>query len=64
MPGKFVPDQVVEFSGDFLSPAGPFRILRKLPPDGGEPAYKVKGEREPFERVARESQLRVPERQG
>ncbi|WP_024280942.1 hypothetical protein [Xanthobacter sp. 126] len=58
MSRKYAIDQIVEFAGDFLSPTGLYRIIRALPADGGEPSYKVKGQRELFERVARESQLR------
>lgn len=48
----------VEFAAGFRTPAGRFRIIREMPPDNGEPSYRVKGENEAFERVARESQLR------
>ena len=31
-----------------------------MPHDKGEPSYRVKGEHEAFERIARESELRRP----
>jgi len=58
MSAKFKVDGWVEFAAGFRSPAGRFRIVRELPPDRGEPSYRVKGESEAFERVARESELR------
>ncbi|MFG1344909.1 hypothetical protein V5F59_08440 [Xanthobacter autotrophicus DSM 431] len=58
MKAKFKPDNWVEFAEGFRAPPGRFRILRELPPDRGEPSYRIKGEREEFERVARESELR------
>ena len=58
MSAKFKVDGWVEFITGFRSPAGRFRIVRELPPDKGEPSYRVKGENEAFERVARESELR------
>jgi hypothetical protein len=58
MSAKFKVDGWVEFVAGFRSPAGRFRIMRELPPDRGEPSYRIKGERETFERVARESELR------
>ncbi|MBB6307833.1 hypothetical protein [Xanthobacter tagetidis] len=58
MSTKFEIDGWVEFVAGFRAPAGRFRILRALPADRGEPSYRVKGERETFERVARESELR------
>lgn len=58
MSAKFKVDGWVEFITGFRSPPGRFRIVRELPPDNGEPSYRVKGEHEAFERVARESELR------
>jgi len=58
MNAKFKVDGWVEFVMGFRSPAGRFRIVRELPPDKGEPSYRVKGENVAFERVARESELR------
>lgn len=58
MVAKFKIDDRVEFVIGFRSPPGQFRIIRELPADRSEPSYRVKGERETFERVARESELR------
>ncbi|MDI4663553.1 hypothetical protein K9U40_04255 [Xanthobacter autotrophicus] len=58
MSAKFKVNGWVEFVTGFRSPSGRFRIIRELPPDRGEPSYRVKGESEAFERVARESELR------
>lgn len=58
MSAKFKVDGWVEFVTGFRSPPGRFRIVRELPPEKGEPSYRVKGEKEAFERVARESELR------
>lgn len=55
---KFKVDGLVEFVAGFRSPPGRFRIVREMPSDRGEPSYRVKGEKEAFERVARESELR------
>lgn len=55
---KFDVDGWVEFAAGFRSPPGRFRIVRELPSDSGEPSYRIKGENEAFERVARESELR------
>jgi len=48
----------VEFVVSLRAPPGRFRIVRILPPDRGEPSYRVKGDHEAFERVARDSELR------
>lgn len=57
---KFNADGLVEFVAGFRSPQGRFRIVRIMPDDKGEPSYRVKGEHEAFERIARESELRRP----
>lgn len=58
MSTRFKIDGWVEFVSGFRSPPGRFRIVREMPADGDEPSYRVKGEKEAFERVARESELR------
>ncbi|WP_127091597.1 hypothetical protein [Aquabacter cavernae] len=58
MSAKFKIDGRVEFVAGFGSPPGQFRIIRELPSERDEPSYRLKGEHEAFERVARESQLR------
>lgn len=55
---KFSANGWVEYVGGFRSPRGRFQILRIMPVDKGEPSYRVKGENEAFERIARESELR------
>jgi len=55
---KFKVDARVQFISGFRPPTGFFRIVRLLPPIEGEPCYRVKGDHEAFERVARESELR------
>lgn len=58
MSARFNVNGWVEFVVGFLAPPGRFRIVRVLPPDKGEPSYRLKGEHEAFERVARDSELR------
>ena len=61
---KFSIGQTVRFShGGYLSVAGrdDFKVTRLLPVEGSECEYRIKCVSEPFERVARESQLdRLP----
>ncbi|MEP9352190.1 hypothetical protein ABLE93_01185 [Xanthobacter sp. KR7-65] len=58
MQAKYKLNAQVEFVVGFRSPPGRFRVIRELPPERGEPSYRVKSEQEAFERVARESELR------
>lgn len=48
----------VEFIVGIRSPRGRFQIVRVMPSEQGEPKYRVKGEKEAFERIASESELR------
>ena len=61
---KYSVGQTVRFShGNYLSVAGhdDFKVTRLLPTEGSECEYRIKCAGEPFERVARESQLdRMP----
>lgn len=61
---KFSLGQTVRFSHNgYLSVGGrdDFKITRLLPVEGSEFEYRIKSAGEPFERVARESQLdRLP----
>ena len=61
---KFSIGQTVRFSHNgYLSVASreDFKVTRLLPLDGSECEYRIKCAGEPFERVARESQLdRLP----
>jgi hypothetical protein len=57
---KFDVGDLVRFAGsgrDPLRANGVFEVLRQLPPEVGDPQYRLKGEGEPYERMARESQL-------
>jgi hypothetical protein len=57
---KFHVGDLVRFAGtgrDPLRATGVFEVLRQLPPETGDPQYRLKGEGEPYERMARESQL-------
>lgn len=36
---------------------GEYKIVKQLPPNGGEVEYRVKSLREPYERVVKESDL-------
>ena len=58
---KFSVGQTVRFShGNYLSVAAgreDFKVTRLLPVEGLECEYRIKCSDEPFERVARESQL-------
>jgi hypothetical protein len=37
--------------------SGSYRVVRLLPPDGGDYQYRIKSTGEAYERVAKESQL-------
>jgi hypothetical protein len=57
---KFKVGQLVDFapSRPGVATSGrQYEIVRLLPSDGGELQYRVKSKSEPFERVARESEL-------
>jgi hypothetical protein len=47
--------------GTHMKPAGTFTIVKLLPPLGVEFQYRIKSERESYERVAIEPQLRAVE---
>ena len=56
---KFEIGDMVAFKGaakDPMRARGEFEVIRQLPLDG-EPQYRLKGRNEPYERMARESQL-------
>jgi hypothetical protein len=61
---KYSVGQIVRFSHNgYLSVATreDFKVMRLLPAEGSECEYRIKCPGEPFERVARESQLdRLP----
>lgn len=57
---KFSVGQTVYFTGALVgrSNAGSsYRVVRLLPPDGGDYQYRIKSAGEAYERVAKESQL-------
>jgi hypothetical protein len=57
---KFTVGQTVYFTGAMLGRAnagGGYRVVRLLPPDGGDFQYRIKSATEAYERVAKESQL-------
>ncbi len=52
--------QTVRFlpgGSSFAAKAGDYKIIRLLPPEGGQNLYRIKGIAETFERMARESDL-------
>ncbi len=59
---KFKIGQMVDFFPSQRALAASIRaykVLRLLPSDGGEQLYRIKTISEPFERVARESELKL-----
>jgi hypothetical protein len=60
MTPKFRSGQTVHLSRSFTAtsaPGGNYKVVRLLPDNGGEPQYRIKSEREPYERVAKESEM-------
>ncbi|HWN49629.1 MAG TPA: hypothetical protein VNO18_07350 [Xanthobacteraceae bacterium] len=60
MTHKFRSGQVVHLSRSLTArsaPGGDYTVVRQLPVDGGEPQYRIKSVREPYERVAKESDM-------
>lgn len=61
---KFKVGQSVRFTpGKMTPPAGgqAYTIVRVLPAEGGEYHYRIKSVYEPYERIARESELSTPQ---
>lgn len=58
MNAKFDTSGWVEFIDGIRTPRGRFQIVRIMPSESGEQKYRVKGEKEAFERIASESELR------
>jgi hypothetical protein len=57
---KYKVGQLVDYAPGRLSlPAsdGPYKIIRLLPAEDGQPHYRIKSTSETFERAARESEL-------
>lgn len=60
MTHKFRSGQIVHLSRSLTArsaPGGDYKVVRQLPVDGGEPQYRIKSVSEPFERVAKESDM-------
>ena len=57
---KYMIGQSVRYSAGPFTRIGAdaaFKVVRLMPPDGGEHQYRIKSTGEAFERVAKESQL-------
>jgi len=57
---RFKMGQSVDFAPsrrDFPSSGRRYEIVRQLPFEGSEPLYRIKSKDEPFERIAKESEL-------
>lgn len=63
-PSKFVVGQRVLFTpgpqNPRTAPAARFTVVRVLPGDGVQRAYRIKADAESYERVAEENQLAAP----
>jgi hypothetical protein len=61
MTHKFRTGQIVHLSRSLTTrsaPGGDYKVVRQLPVDGGEePQYRIKSVSEPYERVAKESDI-------
>ena len=60
MPHQFRSGQTVRLSRSLSNrsaAAGDYKVVRPLPDNGGELQYRIKSEREPHERVVKESDL-------
>jgi hypothetical protein len=60
MTHKFRSGQTVHLNRSLTArsaPGGDYKVVRQLPVDGGEPQYRIKSVREPYERVAKESDM-------
>jgi hypothetical protein len=55
-PPKYIPGDQVSLSSHSF-PGGPFKILQSIRSDGGEAFYRVRSDRESFERVVAERQI-------
>lgn len=56
---KYIIGQELRFRGGTrgaTSPGG-YRVIGYRPPESGEPLYRIKSDLEPYERIARESEL-------
>lgn len=57
---RFKMGQSVNFAPnprDFPSSGRRYEIVRQLPLEGREPQYRIKSKEEPYERIAKESEL-------
>ena len=53
---KFKIGQIVKFAPP-SAPAGDYKVLQLMPPADNDFQYRIKSDREPHDRVVRESQL-------
>lgn len=55
---KFKVGDTVTFARSFVKlPAGPFEVIRLLPSETQDPAYRIKSKSEQHERVVREYEI-------
>jgi hypothetical protein len=52
--------ELVPGMAERLTAGGIYEVVRQLPTSNGEFGYRIKSDREPYERAVRESQLRRP----
>jgi hypothetical protein len=54
---KFKVGQTVSYTSKFIATVNAGAITQLLPPEGDELQYRIRNASEPYERVAKESQL-------
>lgn len=60
MTHKYRSGQTVQLSRSLAARSaadGDYKVVRQLPDNGGEPQYRIKSLREPYERVVKESDM-------
>ena len=59
---KFKVGDVVTLAKSFMKmPVGPFEVIRLLPSDSADPAYRIKSKTESHERAVREYEISAAE---
>jgi hypothetical protein len=61
---KYTVEETVQYTAGAYSrtrTTGSFQVVKLLPSEGDENLYRIKSEGEPYERVAKESQLDRPQ---
>jgi hypothetical protein len=59
---KFKVGDVVTLAKSYIKlPPGPFEVVRLLPSDSAEPAYRIKSKGESYERAVREYEISAAE---